>query len=47
MVLWYVFSCIGGAINFMKKFVLLSIFLRQKGSPQSKPIDAANDETGD
>ena len=24
----------------------LSIFLRQKGSPQSKPINASNDETG-
>lgn len=27
--------------------VILSIFLRQKGSPQSKPVDAANDETGE
>jgi hypothetical protein len=26
--------------------VVLSIFLREKGSPQSKPVDAANDETG-
>jgi hypothetical protein len=26
--------------------VLLSIYLRQKSSPQSKPVDAANDETG-
>ncbi len=26
--------------------VVLSIFLRQKGSPQSKPVDEANDETG-
>jgi hypothetical protein len=26
--------------------VLLSIFLRQKGSPESKPVDAPNDETG-
>ena len=26
--------------------VVLSIFLRQKGSPQSKPVDAANSETG-
>lgn len=26
--------------------VVLSIFLRQKGSPQSKPVDAPNDETG-
>lgn len=27
--------------------VVLSIFLRQKGSPQSKPVDAANNETGE
>ncbi|WP_375445800.1 DUF6766 family protein [uncultured Fibrella sp.] len=27
--------------------VVLSIFLRQKGSPQSKPVDAANSETGE
>ncbi len=27
--------------------VIFSIFLRQKGSPQSKPIDAPNSETGD
>ncbi len=27
--------------------VALSIFLRQKGSPQSKPVDAPNDETED
>lgn len=27
--------------------VLFSIFLRQKGSPQSKPVDAPNFETGD
>lgn len=27
--------------------VVLSIYLRQKGSPQSKPVDAAHDETGD
>ena len=27
--------------------VVLSIFLRQKGSPQSKPVDAADDETGE
>jgi len=27
--------------------VVLSIFLRQKGSPQSKPVDAPNDETGE
>lgn len=26
--------------------VLLSIWLRQKGSPESKPVDASNDETG-
>ena len=26
--------------------VLLTIFLRQKGSPQSKPVDAPNSETG-
>lgn len=26
--------------------VILSIFLRQKGSPESKPVDAANIETG-
>jgi hypothetical protein len=26
--------------------VVLSIFLRQKGSPESKPVDASNDETG-
>lgn len=26
--------------------VVLSIFLRQKGSPQSKPVDAAHSETG-
>jgi hypothetical protein len=27
--------------------VVLSIFLREQGSPQSKPVDAANSETGD
>jgi hypothetical protein len=27
--------------------VVLSIFLREKGSPQSKPVDAANSDTGD
>ncbi|MBO9563871.1 MAG: hypothetical protein J7621_13905 [Niastella sp.] len=27
--------------------VILSIFLRQKGSPQSKPVDAPHDETGE
>jgi hypothetical protein len=26
--------------------VLLSVFLRQQGSPQSKPVDAPNEETG-
>jgi hypothetical protein len=26
--------------------VVLSIFLRQKGSPESKPVDAAHSETG-
>jgi hypothetical protein len=26
--------------------VVLTIFLREKGSPQSKPVDAANSETG-
>lgn len=26
--------------------VYLSVYLRQKGSPESKPVDAANDETG-
>ena len=26
--------------------VVLSIFLRQKGSPESKPVDASNEETG-
>jgi hypothetical protein len=26
--------------------VLLSIWLREKGSPESKPVDAPNDETG-
>lgn len=26
--------------------VVLSIYLRQKGSPESKPVDAAHDETG-
>lgn len=26
--------------------VFLSIYLRQKGSPESKPVDAADDETG-
>jgi len=27
--------------------VVLSIFLREKGSPQSKPVDAPHDETGE
>ncbi|HMG89475.1 MAG TPA: DUF6766 family protein [Chryseolinea sp.] len=27
--------------------VVLSIFLRQKGSPESKPVDAPNEETGE
>jgi hypothetical protein len=27
--------------------VVLSIFLREKGSPQSKPVDAAHSDTGD
>jgi len=27
--------------------VILSVFLRQKGSPQSKPVDAADSETGE
>jgi len=27
--------------------ILLSIYLRQKGSPQSKPVDAPNEETGE
>jgi hypothetical protein len=27
--------------------VVLSVFLRQKGSPQSKPVDAPNSETGE
>lgn len=27
--------------------VVLSIYLRQKGSPESKPVDAANSETGE
>jgi hypothetical protein len=27
--------------------VLLSVWLREKGSPQSKPVDAAHNETGD
>ncbi|HEY0092139.1 MAG TPA: DUF6766 family protein [Flavobacterium sp.] len=26
--------------------IVLSIYLRQKGSPQSKPVDASHDETG-
>lgn len=27
--------------------IILSIYLRQKGSPQSKPVDAAHSQTGD
>lgn len=27
--------------------IILTVFLRQKGSPQSKPVDAPNDETGE
>jgi len=27
--------------------VILSIFLRQKGSPESKPVDSPHSETGD
>ncbi|HYQ97737.1 MAG TPA: DUF6766 family protein, partial [Candidatus Nitrosocosmicus sp.] len=27
--------------------IILSIFLRQKGSPQSKPVSHPHDETGD
>ncbi len=27
--------------------VVLSIFLRQKGSPESKPVDAPDSETGE
>ena len=27
--------------------IILSIFLRQKGSPQSKPVDAPHGETGE
>jgi hypothetical protein len=30
----------------MGAMVVLSIFLRQKGSPESKPVDSPNDETG-
>lgn len=30
----------------MTAIIVLSIFLREKGSPQSKPVDAANSETG-
>lgn len=26
--------------------VILSIFLRQRGSPESKPVDAPHDQTG-
>lgn len=31
----------------MLAIVVLSIFLREKGSPQSKPVDAPNSQTGD
>lgn len=31
----------------MGAIVILSIFLRQKGSPESKPVAAANSDTGD
>ncbi|WP_374756144.1 DUF6766 family protein, partial [Larkinella rosea] len=27
--------------------VVLTIFLRQKGSPESKPVDAPNSQTGE
>ena len=30
----------------MGMMVVLSVFLRQKGSPESKPVDAPHDETG-
>jgi hypothetical protein len=35
--------------EFLSVFAIvgLSIYLRQKGSPQSKPVDAPNDETGE
>jgi hypothetical protein len=35
--------------EFMSIFAIvgLSIYLREKGSPQSKPVDAANDDTGE
>lgn len=35
--------------EFLSVFVIvvLSVFLRQKGSPQSKPVDAPNSETGE
>ncbi len=28
-------------------YIILSIFLRQEGSPESKPTEAANEETGE
>jgi hypothetical protein len=31
----------------VSSLVILSIFLRQQGSPQSKPVDAPDDETGE
>lgn len=27
-------------------YIILSIFLRQQGSPESKPVDSSNDVTG-
>ncbi|WP_460983636.1 DUF6766 family protein [Spirosoma fluminis] len=41
--------CRTGKANFFPYYlsiVVLSIYLRQKGSPESKPVDASNDETG-
>ena len=31
----------------MALYVLLSVFLREEGSPESKPTGASNDDTGD
>ncbi len=28
-------------------YVLLSVFLRQEGSPESKPVESHDDETGE
>jgi hypothetical protein len=28
-------------------YVILSVFLRQKGSPESKPVDSSNKQTGE